>query len=33
MDNEFDSDIKEAMEKYNFDVQLAPLYMHRLNAA
>ena len=33
MDNECSSDLKEAMENYVIDFQLAPPHMHRQNAA
>ena len=33
MDNEYSSNLKEAMKKYEIDFQLAPPHMHRRNTA
>ena len=33
MDNEYSSDLKEAMKKYEIDFQLAPPHMHRQDSA
>ena len=33
MDNEYFSDLKESIKRYEIDLQLAPPHMHRRNAA